>query len=385
MKRGLAITLAMLILLVAFTAACGGGGGGGGGPAPGSAAPPAAGTSPDGSAPPSGGADPGGAPAGNPFEGLPTFRFVLSQADSDQSLPGQYMHAWAQMVHEKSHGHIVVDVNNGGGIAAHPQALGMLLDGTIDMTWVIHSPYPDVFPMSEVFFLPTIDLGTSEQATRTFVDVFENTDLFDDEYANVKVIALRTTTSGIFFTRDQSIDSMSDLNGLIIRSAVNSVTRALSQIGVRGEGVPIAELYSVLQNGSFDGAITDYHGIHFSRLYEVANYFYDHPIQYVTYMFVMNLDAYNSLPPELQQVIDDLSGQAAIDVMPDDWDRLSAVVHGEIRDSGGDIYTFPPDVWAQFQAAAEVATAEWIADQESRGRPAQRVYDTVLESNRKFR
>ena len=313
-----------------------------------------------------------------------TYTLVLTNGDSDESLPGQWCHEWAKMVNEKSNGRIIVEVNNGGSIANHGQAMGMVSDGSVDIALLIHSPYPDVFPMTECFHLPMLDLGTGEAASRAFTDIYENTDLLDNEYGGFKVILLRTTMPAPLITRTQKINSAADLQGLIVRSTVNPLNKTFDKFGIKGENVPIGELYSVLQNGSFDGAITDWHGVHSYKLAEVADFYADEAFQYITYSIVMNLDKYNSLPDDLKKVIDECSGSGAIGIMASAWDDLASQVKDDVRKAGGEVYKLPDDLRNAMKAEAAKAIEEWIADQEARGRPAQRMYDTILETVKKY-
>ena len=312
-----------------------------------------------------------------PVASAPEVTLVLTQHDPDASLPGKYCFAWADLVKAKSNGRIEVQVNNGGSIAKPTESLGMVKEGTVDLAWGLQSFYPGEFPLTDGLSLPYLPFTSAEQASRTIMDIWENTDLLADEYANYKVILLRANCDAPIITTDKKLNTAGDLSGLTLRATAAPIVSWLGAFGANAQGVPINELYSVLQNGAMQGAITDWHGIDSFKIFEVAKEYADEKVQYNTYYFLMNKAKYDSLPDDLKAVIDECSGQTALDLMIGDWDALTDSTKDKVNENGGEIYTLPDAEHQKLLDAANDVLDAWIGDN---GDKAQQLYDKVLET-----
>jgi TRAP-type C4-dicarboxylate transport system substrate-binding protein len=338
------------------------------------------------SAPPANGDAPapgGDTPAAPPAKAEVTL--VLTQHDPDASLPGQYCFAWAEMVAEKSGGKIKVEVNNGGSIAKPTESLDMVRSGAVDLAWGLQSFYPDVFPMTDGLTIPYLPFESAEQASRTMMDIFENTDYLTKEYADYKVILLRTNNDAPLVTTTKTLDTVSALSGLTMRATGAPILQFLSAVGAKPEGVPINELYSVLQNGSFDGCVTDWHGINSFKIYEVAKKYADEKVLYNTYYFLMNKAVYDGLSDELKAVIDECSGQAALDLMLGAWDDMTASTKETVAENGGEVYTLPDAEHAKLVAVADQVRTDWISGITGKGYDAQGYYDAIIATAAKYK
>jgi TRAP-type C4-dicarboxylate transport system substrate-binding protein len=318
------------------------------------------------------------------FAEKPEVTLILTQHDPDDSMPGQYCFAWADMVYQKSKGRIEIQVNNNATLAKPTESLDMVRSGAVDLAWGVQLFYPDVFPLTDAITLPMLDLGTSAQAAQAVMDIWLNTNLLDDEYKDYKVIMIRPSCPSLILT-NKKIEKIEDLRGMKMRISGLPLIDFFEQFNVKSEGVPINELYSVLQNGSFDGATADWHGIYSFKFQDVAKYFADEKMTYMTYYFLMNLDKYNNLPDDLKAVIDECSGQAALNLNIDSWDTIVEKGKQGAIDKGDEIYNLDEETLARMREAAEETNKKWIADMEAKGLRGQEMYDTLMEYAAKYK
>ena len=96
---------------------------------------------------------------------------------------------------------------------------------------------------------------------------------------------------------------MADLKGKKIRAAGNSSLVAQAQGAVPAEIAP-AEQYTALQRGTVDGIVYPFYcGVSY-KLYEVVKYASWPPMYVVSaHHLLVNLDAWNSLPKEYQDIL----------------------------------------------------------------------------------
>jgi TRAP-type C4-dicarboxylate transport system substrate-binding protein len=377
MKKKILIAIALMLVVSLALAGCGGGGGSSDAQEEPSSAAPAE----DADAAP---ADDTGAADNEGFAEEPEVKLILTQHDPDESMPGQYCFAWAEMVREKSKGRIEIQVNNNGTLAKPAESLDMVRSGAVDLAWGLQSFYPDVFPLTDAIALPMLDLGTSAQAAQAVMDIWLNTDLLQDEYKDYKVIMIRPSYTSPILT-NKKIEKIEDFQGMKMRISGAPLIDFFDRFNVKAEGVPINELYSVLQNGSFDGAVTDWHAVYSFKLWDVAKYYADDKMTYTTYYFLMNLDKYNSLPDDLKAVIDECSNQNALDLNIDSWDTIVDEGRKGALDKGDEIYNIDEETLAQMKVSAEESTKKWISDMEAKGLRGQEMYDTLMEYSAKYK
>ena len=356
MKKKLVLALAMILVVVMAFSACG------------TKEAPADG----------GGSSSAGGDSSAPAEKAEV-QLMVTQHDPDNSLPGQYLHAWAAMVKEKSNGRIEVVVNNGGSLAGPTESLDKVKAGSVDLAWGLQSFYPGQFTMTDGLTLPYLPYKDAAQASEAMWEIWDTTDLLksDTGYEGTKVILIRSNCDAPITTASKKLEKASDLNGMTIRASAEPLVKWLAEFGATGKGCPITELYQNLQNGAFDGALTDWHGIESFRLYDnCADYFADEAVQFNTYYFLMNEAKYDSLSDENKKVIDECSGEAALELMKGAWDDMTKTAKDNIEAAGGTVYQLPAEEHQLLVDAAAKITEGWM---DTNGENGKALIDKIYE------
>jgi TRAP-type C4-dicarboxylate transport system substrate-binding protein len=301
---------------------------------------------------------------------------TLTQHDPDESLPGKYCYAWAEAVYSQSEGRIYVSVNNGGALAKPTESLDKVKEGAVDLAWGLQSFYPGQFPLTDTLSMPMIAYTDSAQASKIMEDIYEKGLLDGDTgYEGTKVILIRSGNDAPIITTSKKLEVAADLKGLTLRGSAAPIQAFLGEFGATGAGCPINELYQGLQNGQFNGAITDWHGVDSFSLFEVAKYYADEAITYNTYYFLINEAKYNSLSAENQAVIDSLSGAAALNIMLNDWEAMETSTKDKIAAADGEVYTLSTEEHQKLEDAATKVKDAYVA---TNGDPVKAVYDAIL-------
>ncbi|MDR3294493.1 MAG: TRAP transporter substrate-binding protein DctP [Clostridiales Family XIII bacterium] len=287
---------------------------------------------------------------------------TLTQHDPDESLPGKYCYAWAEAVYAQSEGRIYVDVNNGGAIAKPTESLDKVKNGAVDLAWGLQSFYPGQFVLTDTLSIPMVPYTDSVQASQIMESVYEAGLLDGDSgYEGTKVLLIRSGNDAPIITTGKKLETAADLRGMTLRGSAAPIQAFLSEFGATGSGCPINELYQNLQNGQFNGAITDWHGVDSFSLFEVAKYYADEAITYNTYYFLMNEASYNKLSDENKAVIDALSGPGALDIMLSDWEAMESSTKDKIAGDGGEVYTLSAEEHQKLLDAAAKVTDAYLA------------------------
>lgn len=112
-------------------------------------------------------------------------------------------------------------------------------------------------------------------------------------------------------TCNKEINSISDLKGLKIRTMENEVHLAIwKALGANPSPLAFGELYTALQQKSFDAQENPLEQIYNNKLHEVQNHVYLTQHVYTPYIIYMNLDIWNGLNTQTQELIQECMDDA---------------------------------------------------------------------------
>lgn len=280
---------------------------------------------------------------------------------------------WAERVMEQSDGRINVEIYPSMQLGGGPPALyDQARDGVVDVVWTLPGYTAGRFPMVEVFELPFM-AGTAE-ATSQAVHEFYETHL-QEEFADVHVLALHVHAPGKFHFRDTQFNSLSDLQGLRVRAPTRVTNTALERLGAIPVGMPVPEVPEALSRGVVDGAVIPWEVALPLRVHELVNYHTEIEAERGFYtsvfLFAMNRNTYDSLPADLQAVIDANSGMALAAEAGRIWDEVEIPGRAAAVEAGNTINTLSDQVVSEMRALTGSVHQDWISEMDSRGLDGQ--------------
>ncbi len=202
-------------------------------------------------------------------------------------------------------GRVKVKVFHNATLAAPVQQYDAVVKGIADVGNHVLGYTVNRFPLSEVLDLP-LGIPNSIVATKMMNEYARK--LKPKEFDDVKVLWFHGPGPGYLCTRNKPVQKTEDLKGLRIRTYGGNA-RFMQALGVVPVGMPMNEVYEALAGGTVDGLLS---GIEALESFGTM----DH-IRYITrnswtsytvcMLLAMNKKVWNSLPPDIQKAIDDLS------------------------------------------------------------------------------
>lgn len=320
--------------------------------------------------------DSGAAPAAAVENSGETYTLTVQQHDPEASATGQFLNAWAASINEASGGQLDIQVFHGATLGGPKDTVDMILNGTCDIGWGLQSFYADRFPVTEVFMLPMLDIDRAPVGSTAIWDFYNSTDYMDDEYADFHVLLLHTNCQSPISTVSKQIESVSDLKGMQLRGNSGPPTEFITNLGANPVGCPINELYSNLEKGEMDGCITDWHAISSFKLDETISYYLDENLGVSTYFLMMNKGVYDSLPADLQAILDEKSAEAI--QYTSFWDDVEDSIKADPSVSGK-LTNLSDGARAEFEAVADQTVQQWIDKMDGLGYDGQAIYDKAME------
>ncbi len=174
------------------------------------------------------------------------------------------------------------------------------------------------------------------------------------------------TQMGGWFNRE--INSVADLKGLKIRMP-GMGGEVLTRAGATTVNLPGGEIFTALQSGAIDATewVGPYNDLAFG-LHKAAKYYY-YPGWHEpgsTIELLVNQEAYNKLPKDLQEIITQASTQANLRMLSEFTARNNVALNTLINEHGVELRAFPETVLNELQDhAAEMFTELTARDPKS--------------------
>jgi TRAP-type transport system periplasmic protein len=214
---------------------------------------------------------------------------------------------WGEKISTETNGQVKVTMFPGGALGKPGDHYVLAESGIADIVYLLHDYSPGRFPVTTVFELPFMT-PTAQTASEAMWNTYEKFPELQKEYSKYKVLALFCHPAGHFHTTKKPIRTIGDFKGLKIRTASPWVTVALKNFGSIPVEMPITETYTSLERGVVDGTVVPFEGLGIFKLDDLVKYTTLTDFYTVTMAVLMNKSKYDSLPADIQKVIDDNSG-----------------------------------------------------------------------------
>lgn len=167
-------------------------------------------------------------------------------------------------------------------------------------------------------------------------------------------------------------------------SVATEMGKPLEAYGAVLLSLPGPEFYTSLDKNLVDHIATSPNGFVANKLHEVSKYVTDNiSLGYQLCFRIVNLDAWNKLPPDVQKLMLELAPQAqklgAEAIAKGDTQALDV-----LRKANVEIIDFPAAERAKLVAKAETYWKAWVDDKRQKGLPGQEVMDFYQAKAKEF-
>jgi TRAP-type C4-dicarboxylate transport system substrate-binding protein len=216
--------------------------------------------------------------------------------------PWKLYEEWAQTVEKRTNGRVQFEMTSlpelGLGGA---ETIRVLKTGIVDVTETYGGYVAGELPLIEILEIPGIfpDPETAKKAIMAWKPM--EAKILDDK-ANAVLLAMAVYPDQAIFSK-KPVRKLEDLKGLKIR--VHSVALSSLVAGLGGDPLTVAfaEVYTALERGTLDAAISGTKPGYGLRWYEVAKYLVG-PISMRPHVaLAMNKTAWKRLPPDIQAIL----------------------------------------------------------------------------------
>lgn len=269
---------------------------------------------------------------------------------------------WAKSIEEASGGRIAFEIFPAMSLGGTPPELySQVRDGVADVVWTVPGYTPGTFPRTEVFELPGIHLSDARATNLAIQDLME---ILLPDYVGIHPLLVHVHSGNALHFSDGSAESLSDLEGLKIRSPSRTGAWMVEELGAEPVGMPVPALPEALSKGTVDAGLVPFEVAIPLGLADLTSASVEMAegarFGTSTFLFAMNLDSYNSLPDDLKQIIDDHSGAAIAAEMGEAWNGIEPVGIQRALDAGNSVTQMTSEATAEFDAPFDATVQRWV-------------------------
>lgn len=286
-----------------------------------------------------------------------------------------YQPAFARAIEAATDYRVKTRYYGGGTLLTSGQEYAQVIAGIADIGETIFAYTPGRFPLMATLE-QSIPYKNSRVCAEVAWDVFNK--FKPAELSDVHILWLYCTGPGVMATK-KPVRTLEDLQGLTIRTSAG-IAPIVTALGATPVPLPQEETYISLQKGIIQGTLVAPADIKEMNYFEVLDYVTVHPlgIGNVVIADFMNLEKWNSLPPDIQEAITKVAEEyreIAIGV----WDEYQSKAIEELKLVGMEIIYLSPEESARWVEKAKPFRDQYIADLEAKGLPGQEVLDYIME------
>jgi TRAP-type C4-dicarboxylate transport system substrate-binding protein len=200
------------------------------------------------------------------------------------------------------------------------------------------------------------------------------------EFRDVKVLFFCSSSMLRLHTTTKPVRTLDDLKGMKIRTGGGPQADSIKALGAVPVTIGAADVYTALERKTVDGLLFPWEAVKAFRIYDVTKYHSSLALWAGDEYVIMNQKKWQSLPPDIQKIIESVSGAWGSDFASDAWEKEDMDSRDFVKGlKGHEVIDFSPTEVAKLRERVNPIYDKFITDNTKKGLPAKRVLDETVK------
>ena len=231
-----------------------------------------------------------------------TIKLSYAQFAPAKTFVGVQLERWIAEVEKRTGGKVKIDAFHGGTLLGAKNMMDGVIAGTADIGTLVMAYQPGRFVITNATSLP-FGFPSARVASLTLLDLYLK--YKPKSFSKVKVLCMYTSGPSNIMS-SVPVRSLADLKGLDLRAS-GGAAKTLKAWGANQIGMPMSATPEALQKGVVKGLFSSLEVMKDFKFAEICKYVTVTDAVIYPFSVVMNLDKWNSLPKDVQKVMDDMA------------------------------------------------------------------------------
>ena len=231
------------------------------------------------------------------------YTMKLGHASTTESTRHKALLEMEKFVEEQSNGRLQVEIYPGAQLGDETAMIEAVKLGTQEA--FVGGVFASQTPMLEIYLMPFFFPTQADLMKVSHSALGERIRKTAEQYG-LKMLAVGDGGSRQITNNVRPIRTPSDMKGLKIRTPpIESIIKAMEALGASAVSIPYGDTYMALKTNVADGQENPLANIGDMKFFEVQKYMTMIDYQFHPEPFDVNLDFYNSLPADLQKILEE--------------------------------------------------------------------------------
>jgi len=255
----------------------------------------------------------------------------------------------------RSGGQLKIRYFPAGTLLSAPKIYDGVVEGIADIGFSNISYTYGRFRMTEALDLP-LGLPNAWVANHVANDFFR--EFKPKEWDKIHMLSMHTSPVNVVLSTTKPVYKMEDMKGMTMRG-LGLIAEVVTALGATARSIPMPESYEALQKKVIDGLMIPMETLRAFRLAEVTKYVTEcWPIgQVYTFYLVMNKDAWDKLPPNIQKIFNEYPFEEKLAAM---WNEVDIDGKQLGVEKGLKFIELPRDEMTKWKKAVEPVLDKYV-------------------------
>lgn len=288
---------------------------------------------------------------------------------------------WTKEIEERTNGQVKIVPYHAEALSSTAENYQSIIMGIADMGECFMGVPPGQFPMWDgitKFVTPSIVM---KNVSAVWWEIYKDFPEMQKELEETKLLFLHGAPSIRMATTKKPIEKLDDLKGLKITVTGGGLDPAkLASLGISVESIPLPDFYMACEKGVVDGGCANYELMVSRRWGDVLKHVTNLSLNCNCFYMAMNLDVWNSLPPDVQEVFEEMSGDYAAKIYGEAAWRMDVEAKEYFEaEMGGTSHYLSEAELAKLDELWLSLIDEEVSNMEAQGYPMKKIYQKFLE------
>jgi TRAP-type C4-dicarboxylate transport system substrate-binding protein len=288
------------------------------------------------------------------------------------TFPCVQMERWKEEVEKRTAGAVAIDTYPGGTLLGDKDMMDGVIAGRADIGCLCMAYQPGRFVITNAISLP-LGLPNAKVGSLALWHLYLK--YKPEAFSQVKVLTMFTTAPSNIMSKTP-IRNLNDMKGVSLRAS-GGAAQILKAWGANQVGMPMPATPEALQKGVVQGLFSSLEVMKDFKFAELCKYVTMTEAAVYPFAVVMNMDAWNKLPKDVQKVMDDLAMEQC------QWtgkymdNHVDEAIAWSKETQNVEVIRLSKDERAEWDKLLAPITAKWIEDTKAKGLPAEAIVEYI--------
>jgi len=295
------------------------------------------------------------------------------------TFPCVQMERWKKVVEKRTGGKVVVNTFPGSTLLGAKNMLDGVIAGQADIGCLCMAYQPGRFMVTNAVGLP-LGFPNSRVSSLVLWDIYKK--YKPKAFAKVKVLTMFSTAPSNIMCK-KPIRNLDDLKEMELRAS-GQAAKVLRAWGAVPVGMPMPQTIEALQKGVVQGLFTALEVLMDFKIAEMCRYVTITNTVCYPFAVVMNMDKWNSLPKDVQKVLDDLGTDQS------EWtsnyydNHVKEAIEWSKKTYNVEFIQLSKKEKAKWDKLLEPIINEWVENARAKGLPAETIVGDIKALKKKY-